>query len=130
MNNLFSKSFFVAVITGLGACSVSVPSEDYKPQVNNPDFLHRSVKQITDVIVHDIFSPPVSSRIYLYITVAGYEAAVHDDKNYVSLAGQLNGLEKVPEPEEGKEYCFPLSSVVAMLHVGKALIFSEDKVDG
>lgn len=130
MNNLFSKSFFVAVITGLGACSVSVPSEDYKPQVNNPDFLHRSVKQITDVIVHDIFSPPVSSRIYLYITVAGYEAAVHDDKNYVSLAGQLNGLEKVPEPEEGKEYCFPLSSVVAMLHVGKALIFSEDKMDG
>ncbi|MBS1935723.1 MAG: phosphatidic acid phosphatase, partial [Bacteroidetes bacterium] len=28
--------------------------------------LHRAEKALTDVIVHDIFSPPVASRIYLY----------------------------------------------------------------
>jgi len=31
--------------------------------------------------------------------------------------------------EKGKEYCFPLASVRAFLIVGKALIFSEDKIE-
>src|SRR5690349_9948014 len=111
------------------ACSVSIPSEDYKPKVANPEFIHRSVKHVTDVIVHDIFSPPVASRIYAYMSVAGYEAAIHDNPKYVSLAGQLKGLESVPKPEASKEYCFPLASAEAMLTVGKALVFSEDKMD-
>lgn len=111
------------------ACSVSLPSEDYKPKVKNADFIHRSVKQVTDVIVHDIFSPPVASRIYVYMCVAGYEAAIHENPNFVSFAGQLKGLEPVPKPETGKEYCYPLASVEAMLVVGKALVFSEDKMD-
>ncbi len=111
------------------ACSVSVPNEDYKPKVADADFIHRSVKQVTDVIVHDIFSPPVSSRIYVYMCVAGYEAAVPGNPEYLSLAGQLKGLTPVPKPNEGEEYCFPLASVEAMLAVGKNLIFSEDKVE-
>lgn len=119
----------VALIAALGACSASVPNEDYRPKVHNADFIHRSVKQVTDVIVHDIFSPPVASRIYAYISVAGYEAAIHDNPNYVSLAGQLKGLEAVPKPDPGVEYSFPLASVEAMLTVGKALVFSEDKMD-
>ena len=129
MNNLLSRFVLVAVAASLGACSMSVPSEDYKPKVHNPDYLHRSVKQVTDVIVHDIFSPPVSSRIYVYMAVAGYEAAIHDNPQFVSLAGQLNGLEQVPKPQAGQEYCYPLASIEAMLTVGKALVFSEDKVE-
>lgn len=38
--------------------------------------LHRAEKALTDVIVHDIFSPPVASRIYLYANVAAYETLV------------------------------------------------------
>lgn len=121
-------SLLMLVALAMSSCSV-IPNEDYQPIVSNPDYLHRSVKQVTDVIVHDIFSPPVSSRIYVYISVAGYEAAIHDNPQFVSLAGQLNGLEEVPRPDTGQEYCFPLSSVVAMLTVGKALVFSEDKIE-
>jgi hypothetical protein len=113
----------------LVSCSVSVPKEDYKPAVQNADFLHRSVKQVTDVIVHDIFSPVVASRIYAYMTVAGYEAARHQDDRFLSLAGQLHGLEEVPQPEQGVEYCYPLASVQALLKVGRTLVFSEDKMD-
>jgi hypothetical protein len=129
MERKFSKFVLLVTAAALSACSVSVPSEDYKPKVKDADFIHRSVKQVTDVIVHDIFSPPVSSRIYVYMSVAGYEAAIHEDPKYVSLAGQLNGLEAVPKPEAGVEYCYPLASVEAMLTVGKALVFSEDKMD-
>jgi hypothetical protein len=112
----------------LTACS-STEREDWRIKTHNPDFIHRSVKQVTDVIVHDIFSPPVASRIYVYMSIAGYEAAINQDAKYISLAGQVNGLEPVPAPDQGQEYCFPLASVQAMLKVGRALVFSEDKMD-
>ena len=129
MKKISSGLGLVATVALLWGCSVSVPKEDYKPKVSNADFAHRAVKHVTDVMVHDIFSPPVASRIYVYMSVAGYEAAIHDNPKYVSLAGQLNGFESVPKPEPGLEYCFPLASVEAMLTVGKALVFSEDKMD-
>jgi hypothetical protein len=122
-----AASFLLTIV--LVSCSVSVPKEDYKPLVQNAEFLHRSVKQITDVIVHDIFSPVVASRIYAYMTVAGYEAARHLDDRFISLAGQLHGLDSVPQPDPGLEYCYPLASVQALLKVGKTLVFSEDKMD-
>lgn len=112
----------------LTSCS-SAPKEDWRISVKNPDLLHGAVKQVTDVMVHDIFSPPVAARIYTYISVAGYEAAIQGHSRYLSLAGQLHGLDPVPKPEEGKEYAYPLSAVQAMLRVGRTLVFSEDKMN-
>src|SRR5687768_2584609 len=129
MDRIVLKFVVLAFAGTLSACSVSVPNEDYKPKVSNPEYLHRSVKSVTDVIVHDIFSPPVASRIYVYMSVAGYEAAIHENPKYISLAGQLKELEAVPKPDAAVEYCYPLASVEAMLTVGKALVFSEDKMD-
>ena len=102
---------------------------EWKVRASDPELLHGSIKQVTDVIVHDIFSPPVASRIYAYISVAGYEAARNQDSTYLTLAGQLHGLDPLPKPESGKEYCFPFSSTIAVLKVGRALVFSEDKMD-
>ena len=124
MNKILLLAFAIAICT-----SCSGPKGEYKKKAQDPESLHRSVKKITDVIVHDIFSPPVASRIYTYVTVAGYEAARHQDSSFVSLAGQLNGLEPVPTPEPGVEYCYPLASVQATLKVGRTLVFSEDKMD-
>lgn len=117
-------SAFIALI----ACDTE-RKENWKAKVSNPEYLHNAVKQVTDVIVHDIFSPPVASRIYAYMSIAGYEAAISGDDHYVSLAGQVNGLSEVPKPEKGQEYCYQLSSVQAMLKVGRTLVFSEDKMD-
>lgn len=102
---------------------------EWRVKSENPEFLHRSVKQVTDVIVHDIFSPPVAARIYGYMTIAAYEAALHQDEKYSTLAGQLNGLDPLPQPESGVTYSFPLASVQAALKVGRTLVFSEDKMD-
>jgi hypothetical protein len=104
-------------------------STDYRAKANNPAFLHRSVKKITDVIVYDIFSPPVASRIYAYSSIAAYEALVNEHKDYRSLAGQLKGLDKMPAALPGQEYCFPLSSVKALLTVGRTFTFSEEKIE-
>ena len=122
------KCFWSLLLAGVFfACSS--PKEDYKTKVQNPEFIHRSIKEITDLIVHDIFSPPVASRIYAYTSVAAYEALIPMDKNYISLAGQLHGLTEVPKPDPNLEYCYPLASVQAALKVGKALVFSEDRME-
>jgi len=93
------------------------------------DYIHQSIKAVTDVIVHDIFSPPVASRIYAYISVAGYEVARYHNSKYISLASQLRGLTPVPRPEPDKQYSYSLASVHAILSVGKTLVISEEKVE-
>jgi hypothetical protein len=108
-------------------CQSSNPN--WKTEAENPAFIHNSMQAITDVIVHDIFSPPVASRIYAYSSIAGYEAMVPFNPNYLPLAGQITGLEQAPQPEAGKEYCSSLAGAKAMVVVGKKLIFSEDKMD-
>ncbi|MGB0839242.1 MAG: vanadium-dependent haloperoxidase [Chitinophagales bacterium] len=115
------------VLCLLNACQQTVNTA-YEAEVNQADYLHRSMKKLTDVIVHDIFSPPVASRIYTYPSIAAYEVLQQDSSDFVSIASQLNGLGEVPQPNANKTYCFPLASVHAFLTVGKALIFSEDKI--
>ena len=102
---------------------------NYQEEVARPEFFHRSVKQLTDVIVHDIFSPPVASRIYAYSSIAGYEALAAGDPTLESLAGQIEHLPPVPTPPAATEIAYPIASVAAQLKVGKSLIFSEPKMD-
>jgi PAP2 superfamily len=110
--------------TGSGAVST-----DYQAKANNPEFFHAGVRRTVDIIRYDIFAPPIASRIFTYSTIAGYEAMVPGFSAYKSLAGQLNGLSATPKPEDGKEYCYPLAGVNAMLIVSKALVFSEGDVE-
>jgi hypothetical protein len=112
-----------------GAASCDSDDQSYKQRVDDPEFIHRSVKQITDRIVHDIFSPPVASRIYAYSSVAGYEAIRHLDPSYESFSGQVNGLDSIPQPDPALEYCYPLASVEAILKIGKTLVFSEPEIE-
>jgi len=101
----------------------------YLSTFKNPQYYHNSLKQLTDIIVHDIFSPPVASRIYAYPNIAAYEVLVHSYSEYQSLASQLNELTPVPAPDTTKSIDFYLASIHAFLTVGKALIFSEEKMD-
>jgi hypothetical protein len=102
---------------------------DYRAQPPDAELLHAAVQQLTSVIVYDIFSPPQASRAYAYATVAAYEALRHDDSTYQTLAGQLNGLTAVPAPQPDSEYYLPLAGVHAFMTVGKALTFSQKRMD-
>lgn len=109
------------------ACKSS--NKEYQTKAQNPEFIHKGVRRLTDIIRHDIFAPPISARIYAYSSIAAYEALVPGYPEYQSLTGQLNGLQPGPQPEAGKEYCYPLASVNAMLTMGKQLVFSEGDVE-
>ena len=91
------------------------------------DVYHESMEQLSQVIVHDIFSPPVASRIYAYPSIAAYEILAKNDARYQSLAGQLTELEDIPSPKT--EISYDLAAIEAFLKIGTALIFSEDKMD-
>ncbi len=118
------RLFFLIII--LNACGGNT---DYdKTAASDPDYLHQSMKKLTDVIVHDIFSPPVASRIYAYPSIAAYEVMRQEYPEYKSLAGQLNGLNSVPKPDDKTVYCYPLATVHAFLTVGQTMIFSEQDI--
>jgi len=102
---------------------------DYQEKAADATILHQSMKQLTDVIVHDIFSPPVASRIYVYPSIASYEIMQNADDNLISMSGQLKDLDSVPQPETDKEYCYPLAATHSFLLTGKALIFSEKTIE-
>jgi PAP2 superfamily len=129
------KLLFAFLILSVFACKQTPKSDfppvsaDWKQRADNANYVHRTVQQVTDVIVYDIFPPMIASRIYSYTTIAGYEALRGGFSDYQSMGAQLKALPAVPKPEAGAEYCFPLASVKAMLVVGKTLTFSEDKMD-
>ncbi|MFT4023543.1 MAG: hypothetical protein QM664_07150 [Flavihumibacter sp.] len=97
-------------------------------QATDAEAVHRAVKKVTDIIVHDVFSPPVASRTYAYISVAGYEAGRHAHPGYVSLVNQLRGFTAVASPEPGKKYNYTIAACHALLLVGKAMVVSEDSL--
>src|SRR4028119_1071416 len=93
--------------------------EAWRDKTEKAEYIHRAIKQLTDIMVHDIYSPPVSSRTYAYISIAGYEAAAGGNPGYRTLAGQLHGLKSLPKPVEGKQYSYTIAAVQAILSVGK-----------
>ena len=91
--------------------------------VNDAQPLHRAQKALTAVIVHDIFSPPVASRIYAYANIAAYEVLVKENKGYHSLHGQVKTFPAIPAPT--MKINAPLAAIKAFLIVGNSLVFSE-----
>jgi hypothetical protein len=91
------------------------------------DDYHNAMEQLSQVSVHDIFSPPVASRIYAYPSIAAYEVLAQQDARYQSLAGQLTDFDAIPAPET--EISYDLAALEAFLKIGTALIFSEEKMD-
>lgn len=109
------------------ACKKNKTPEQYNELAANPKLIHESSQQLTNIIVHDVFKPPVASRVYSYAFLAAYEALQSQSIEHTSFAGELNDFTEVPAPQEGKEYCLPLASTKAFAIVGEALTFSTDK---
>ena len=61
---------------------------------------YKANADLTDVVVYDVFSPPVASRIYFYSAVAAYETILraHEKSSFISLCNQLNQLKPLPAP--------------------------------
>ncbi len=126
---LIKKNFLIKLNYLILLLIVSCTSLEYDDsKFDNPQFIHNSIKNLTDVIVYDIFSPPVASRVYSYPIIAAYEILRQKDTlNYNSLAYQLNGLKEIPKPQEPVN--FNIAAIEAIRNIGKSLIFSEARYE-
>ncbi|QMU66673.1 MAG: phosphatase PAP2 family protein [Flavobacteriaceae bacterium] len=113
-----SGSFIIAVF--IVSCKKETPIT-----IDTIDFYH-SVDKVTEIMVHDIFSPPVASRIYVYPNIAAYEI-ISQKGNFTPLSGQLKGLHPIPKPEN-ENINLDLAALIAHIEISKTLIFSEEKI--
>src|SRR4051812_14040194 len=102
---LLTCAFFAAML--IISCS---PASKKPVKMDDAEVLHQNEDQLTQVIIYDVFTPPVASRIYGYASLASYEAMRYSDPKYTSIIAQLKGFGKTPEPEKGKKYNFTLAA--------------------
>ncbi len=120
--------FFTAFCLGLTSCSPKEKKEVSISILTDQNILHQNMEQLTQVIIQDIFSPPVSSRIYCYASLAAYEAIKFDDPLYNPLTNRLNGFAAMPVPEKDKKYNFLLAATKAFFTVAQKITFSKDSL--
>tara|TARA_R110002020_G_scaffold113688_1_gene261595 strand:+ start:98068 stop:99432 length:1365 start_codon:yes stop_codon:yes gene_type:complete len=89
------------------------------------DDFHMEADKITEIMIHDIFSPPVASRIFAYPNVAAYEIIAQANPEYSSLVGTVTDLEPIPPLEPSKNINPQLAALIAHIDLSKSLIFSE-----
>jgi hypothetical protein len=124
-NLLTTIIFLLVVLMGGIGCQ---PDQAYKANTQDPEVLTVCMKRLTEIIIYDIFSPPVASRIYAYPAIAAYEVLRQDNPEYITLAGQIRDFEEVPAPDTTKEISYPLAAVHAFIQVADQLVFSRDKI--
>ncbi|HYK55595.1 MAG TPA: vanadium-dependent haloperoxidase [Flavisolibacter sp.] len=116
--------YCAAIVLLFNACNNERKSDP--ALLTDVNLLHRNEKQLTEVIIYDVFSPPVSSRIYCYTSLAAYEALRFQDASYKSIAERMNGFGKMPAPEKGKTYNYLLAATKAFFTVAEKVTFSTD----
>lgn len=121
-NKLFALLFLVFIMS----CSKGMKQE---PIIISPEELHHSIDKIVEIMIHDIFSPPVASRIFAYPNIAAYEIIAQVNPEYNSLAGQLTDLTSVPAIDSAQGINPQLAALVAHMNISRQLIFSEQTFD-
>ena len=80
-----SNTFFTLLLIIITfSCSKGLKQEPIS--ITSKD-LHNSIDKIVEIMIHDIFSPPVASRIFAYPNIAAYEIIAQVNPEYKSLAG-------------------------------------------
>ncbi len=120
--------FTVFYLTTCKSESAKLSVAACETQMSKPSYFHKALDHLTDVIVHDIFSPPVASRVYVYPCVAAHQTLVQKPNNKLQdLSGKLSELKALSPQPDTSDVSYNLASIYAFLKTGKALIFSEDK---
>jgi len=118
--------YLLSITLVLNSCD---SDESYLVKLNDASLFNDTMQILTDVVVYDIFSPPVASRVYVYPTIAAYSIMQKTYPNkYNNLENQLSDFKEISSYED-PDVIPNLSAIHAFLIVGKALIFSENKID-
>lgn len=120
----YQHIFYVVIFVAFAGCQTPVTLIKI-----TPDSYHASVDKVTEIMIHDIFSPPVASRIFAYPNVAAYEILAQKDSVYKTLSTALNGFSSIPKVKKEAKVNLNLAAIIAHLEISKKLIFSENKFE-
>ncbi|MGB3145763.1 MAG: vanadium-dependent haloperoxidase [Maribacter sp.] len=120
------KRYFSIVLIGLLIMACSKKKE---PIILTQEELHSVVDKVVEIMIHDIFSPPVASRIFTYPNVAAYEIIAQVNPEYQSLAGQITELTPIPQLDTVQGVNPQLAALIAHMNISRQLIFSEQTFD-
>lgn len=127
MLKLFLKNKIFLLITTLFILLFSCnKKEDYKKSLHNPMLFTQAMHKLNYVVIYDIFTPPVASRVFAYSNLAAYEVLAKDGNRLQSMEGKINALQPIPAPAEIDKVDFPFASLIAFTRVGEELTFSKD----
>jgi hypothetical protein len=119
-------SAFVLLMLAVACNNESGKKTGYQAVNRDAKDVYTAVRRLNDVVIYDIFSPPVASRVYAYSTLALFEAGRWADTSYPSLTSQLHGFPEMPKPEAGKQYDFQIAGIKAFFSVVQKLTFTKD----
>ncbi|MFC4722457.1 vanadium-dependent haloperoxidase [Geojedonia litorea] len=92
-----------------------------------PEHFHQSVDKVVEIMIHDIFSPPVASRIFVYPNIAAYEILAQKSSEFSSISDKLNEFVPIPKADVNQKINIDLAALMAHMELSKALIFSEER---
>ncbi len=118
------------LLLALLCCVAASCNRAPKQDIDTGALLSTSLYHLTTAIIHDIYSPPVASRIYAYTSLAFYEGLRMQDHQSTSLTAQLNGFKEMPRPDPKKKYNFTVVGLTAYFTVGQKLVFSKEALKG
>jgi hypothetical protein len=120
MRNM-KRLVIILFVAGFVSCQ---QKQDYQKVLSDPTLYSKSVHELNTVVMGNNFPPIVASRNYLYAAVAGYEviAGGYPDK-YRSLAGQLRGLNPIPQPAADQKIDIEFASLLAYCKLGESVTF-------
>ena len=124
------KSIFTLLLAGsllvASSCKQTSSSDASNPlynEVSQPSseqsaaFLIEWWKQLFSFVSSEKLSPPDASRMFAYVATAMYEGQIAGAPDYMSLEGQLNGLDKLPRPDKGEVYDWTTVTIEATYYV-------------
>jgi len=110
----FLITVFIVVISGNGCNSKS------HVMLSSTD-IGKVISQMTQLMIHDVTSPPLAARFFAYTCLAGYEVVSENDKHCKSVHGILNDYPLVEKPKQVTGYDSKLTAVLAMLETAEKL---------
>lgn len=84
------------------------------------DHIVQVTNSMTNLMLHDVTNPPLATRFFSYVYLAGYEVVAENDSASVGMHGILNDYPNIQKPAISN-YSYPLASLFAMLHTASKL---------
>ena len=110
--------FYISIAVLLFGCS-----QKQTVVLNEEHLQFKCIEDLNEVIVYDIYSPPVASRIYAYCNLAYYETIIYSSKSMKSITASLKDFSRIDMSLKNNRYVFKKSYRCSKVKIYISIIF-------